>query len=315
MGRMATDAATWRRLVRLAAAGGVLALAAPLAESFWWVLGLPAHFPLQAAALALACGLLAAALREKAATAALAVVLVASVVQARDYLPRFATAEAAGPDLTVVTLNLDWRNPDPGRAGDWLRRVRADLVILPEYTPAAARSLAGLADVYPHRLEESRAGAWGIGLLSRHPIAAGQVIYPGGVETPVIDAAIELDGLPLRLLGVHPRSPISGRSVAERDAQLLALAALVAEEERATLVCGDFNDTPFSAGFRAFTARSGLANAAAGLGYPATFPAGWAPVWIPIDHCLYRGRLRPVRVQSGPHVGSDHYPLVAEFVW
>jgi endonuclease/exonuclease/phosphatase (EEP) superfamily protein YafD len=117
------------------------------------------------------------------------------------------------------------------------------------------------------------------------------------------------------VLGIHPRSPISAGYTDERNAQLAAVADLVRESSGATLVCGDFNDTPFSPSFRAFKARAGVANAAAGQGYPATFPAGWLPVWVPIDHCVYRGGLVPVRVQSGPDVGSDHYPLVAEFRW
>jgi endonuclease/exonuclease/phosphatase (EEP) superfamily protein YafD len=303
----------WRRLVRLAAVGGMLCLLLPLAEPLWWMLGLPAHFPLQIACLALTACLIAVALRERGAAILLAVVLAVSIFQAREYLPRLATAEASAAELTVVALNVSRRNTDAGVAAAWLRRTGADLVVLSEYTPSAAASLAGLADRYPHRIEEVREGAWGIALLSRHPIAAGRVIYPGEVDTPVIDAAIELPRGRLRFLGVHPRSPVSGRHVAERDAQLRAVAALVAGEAGSTLVCGDFNDTPFSAGFREFRARSGLANAAAGQGYPATFPVGPVPVWIPIDHCLYGGDLEPVRVVTGPDVGSDHLPLVAGF--
>lgn len=303
----------WRRLVRLAAVGGVLFLLVPLAEPLWWMLGLPAHFPLQIACLALAACLIAVALRERGAAAVLAIVLAVSIFQVREYLPRLATAEASAADVTVVALNVSRRNADPGVAAAWLQRVAADLVVLSEYTPSAAVRFAGLADRYPHRIEEVREGAWGIALLSRHPIVAGRVVYPGEVDTPVIDAAIQLPGGRLRVFGVHPRSPVSARHAAERDVQLRAVAALAAGEAGTTLVCGDFNDTPFSAGFRELTARSGLANAAAGQGYPATFPVGPVPVWIPIDHCLYGGDLEPVRVMTGPDVGSDHLPLVAGF--
>ncbi|HKK23113.1 MAG TPA: endonuclease/exonuclease/phosphatase family protein [Pseudohaliea sp.] len=304
-----------RRALRLAAAGGVALLLLPSAEPLWWGFGLPVHFPLQIAAgclVLLACALVA---RERLPALAFTAIVAVSVLQAREQLPRFATAEASPTDLTAAVLNLDWRNPDLGAAEAWLRQLQADLVVLPEYTPAAARHLAGLADVYPYRLEEAREGAWGIALLSRHPIASGRVIRPAGIDSPALDAVLNTGDRQLRVLGVHPRSPISAGYTAERNAQLAAVADLVRESHGATLVCGDFNDTPFSPSFRAFTGRAGMANAAAGQGYPATFPAGWLPVWIPIDHCVYRGGLVPVRVQSGPDVGSDHYPLVAEFRW
>ena len=297
------------------AAGSVALLALPLAEPLWWVFGLPVHFPLQIAVGGLLLLAVALAARERVAALVFALVVAVCVFQAREQLPRVATAEASPTDFTAVVLNLDWRNPDLGAAEAWLGQLRADVVVLPEYTPAAARRLESLADVYPHRLEAAREGAWGIALLSRHPIASGRVIHPAGIDSPALDAVLDAGGRQLRVLGIHPRSPISAAYTAERNAQLAAVADLVRESRGATLVCGDFNDTPFSASFRAFTARAGVANAAAGQGYPATYPAGWLPVWIPIDHCVYRGGLVPVRVQSGPYVGSDHYPLVAEFSW
>ncbi|WP_405227561.1 endonuclease/exonuclease/phosphatase family protein [Lentisalinibacter sediminis] len=304
-----------RGVLTTAAAGSVALLALPLAEPLWWVFGLPVHFPLQIAAGCLLLLAVALAARQRVPALVFAAAVALCLFQAREHLPGFATAEASPTDLTAAVLNLDWRNPDFGAAEAWLRQLRADLVVLPEYTPAAARRLASLADVYPHRLEAAREGAWGIALLSRHPIASGRVIRPAGIDSPALDAVLDTGGRQLRVLGIHPRSPISAGFTAERNAQLAALADLVRESRDATLVCGDFNDTPFSASFRAFMTRAGVANAAAGQGYPATFPAGWLPVWIPIDHCVYRGGLVAVRVQSGPDVGSDHYPLVAEFRW
>lgn len=304
-----------RRTLTAAAAGSAVLLMLPFAEPVWWVFGLPVHFPLQIAAGCLLLLALALALRQRGPAVIFAAVAAVCLFQAREHLPRFATAEAAATDLTAAVLNLDWRNPDLATAEAWLRRMRADLVVLPEYTPAAARRFAGLADVYPHRLEAAREGAWGIALLSRHPIASGRVIRPAGIDAPALDAVLEVGGRELRVLGIHPRSPVSAGYTAERDAQLAAVAELIREAEGPTLACGDFNDTPFSPTFRAFLEHSGASNAAAGRGYPATFPAGRLPVWIPIDHCVYRGGLAPVRVQSGPDVGSDHYPLVAEFDW
>lgn len=302
-----------KRLLRTAAAGSVALLVLPFAEPLWWVFGLPVHFPLQIAGCCLLLLPLALGAGERLPAVVFSLVFAVSLIQAREQLPRVAAAEAAATDLTAAVLNLDWRNPDLAAAEAWLGSLRADVVVLPEYTPAAARRLATLREVYPHRLEAPREGAWGIALLSRHPIVSGRVIHPAGVDNPALDALLDVGGRELRVLGIHPRSPVSAAYTANRNRQLAAVAELARQGGGDTLVCGDFNDTPFSASFRAFMQRARVANAAAGQGYPATFPAGWVPVWIPIDHCLYRGALAPVRVLVGPDVGSDHYPLVAEF--
>ncbi len=302
-----------RVFLRVAAAGALAVLALPWLEPVWWAPGLLVHFPLQIAAGSLALLVPAYALRERGAAVVLGLALAVSLFQARDYWPRFPAAQASAADLVVATVNLDYRNGDLARAADFLQSLAADVVVLPEYTPAAAERFRRLQAVYPYRLEAAAEGAFGIAMFSRHPLQLTAVRYPGGVRTPMLDAVLDRGEGPIRIFGVHPPAPVSPVLASRRDAQMAALASLVAGSPGDVIVAGDFNDTPFSRSFRRLLRTSGLANAAAGRGYPATFPAAWPPLWIPIDHCLYRGDLRVVTVRSGPDIGADHFPLVATF--
>lgn len=77
---------------------------------------------------------------------------------------------------------------------------------------------------------------------------------------------------------------------------------------------GDFNDVP-----GCFTLRQledhGLREVwpAVGFGYKNTFNR--SNLFIPLDHTLWRGDFRPVKMAHGDGMYSDHYPLLTTFVW
>lgn len=80
------------------------------------------------------------------------------------------------------------------------------------------------------------------------------------------------------------------------------------------IVCGDFNDVP---GCRAMVMleKIGMKDAYAetAFGPCITFNA---PMFVfRIDHVLYRGDLRAVKIERGNVASSDHYPMLTTFVW
>lgn len=93
----------------------------------------------------------------------------------------------------------------------------------------------------------------------------------------------------------------------ERGTQLAALlSALDLDRAAEVIIAGDFNCTPWSKPFRNLR----LTSAASPRSWPARLPL------VPVDHILFRGRLRVVRsgLWRGPGVrrASDHMPVVAE---
>lgn len=49
-----------------------------------------------------------------------------------------------------------------------------------------------------------------------------------------------------------------------------------------------------------------------GRGLQWSWPAGFRPLAIPIDHCLTSSGLRIDSRGMGPYIGSDHFPLVVD---
>lgn len=80
------------------------------------------------------------------------------------------------------------------------------------------------------------------------------------------------------------------------------------------IVCGDFNDTPDSFSYR--TAKGDdLADAYTECAFGPTITYHANRFYFKIDHILYKGCFKAVDVERGKINSSDHYPLLATFVW
>lgn len=220
----------------------------------------------------------------------------------------------ARPAVSIVSLNLLASNRDAGRVIPYLRDRRADVVGLLEVDAFWADEIAGLADLYPHRLVVARDDNFGLALLSRHPLAEERAIPFGGAPVPTIVADVRHPGGRFTFIATHPLSPLTGERSRRRDDQLRAIADFVGTATGPCIVAGDFNATPWSPVGRDFTARSGLRDSALGRGLQATWNARvWLPR-IPIDHVFVPPHTVVVRRAVGPDVGSDHLPVEAEVI-
>ena len=80
------------------------------------------------------------------------------------------------------------------------------------------------------------------------------------------------------------------------------------------IVAGDFNDIPDCFALRELCRDDfKSAFASAGCGPEITYHAN--RFYFHIDHILYRGAMRAVAYQRGVCPNSDHYPIMARFVW
>jgi endonuclease/exonuclease/phosphatase (EEP) superfamily protein YafD len=91
---------------------------------------------------------------------------------------------------------------------------------------------------------------------------------------------------------------------------------MIARLTRPVIVAGDFNMPADSDIYR--ENWQGYANAfsKAGFGYGWTVRGGHRGIVIGarIDHILTDGGMRVLRCETGPDVGSDHLPLIADIV-
>lgn len=250
--------------------------------------------------------------------AAAAVAGLAALCLVLAVLPRAVgdgTVSASGREtLSVLSVNVHFGHADPEALVELVGRYRPDLLALQELTPRAARELqrAGLDDLVPNAVLETRLAAAGSGLYSRRPmrkLGGGQPFF---FRQP--RALLRMpDGRPVRVVDIHPLPP--GRGTEEVwDDTLESLPS--AGSGPPWVLVGDFNATLDIAPFRELLDRGYRdAGEVAGEGLEPTFPTmGWGglPPFITIDHVLADERLDVVDYAVDDLPGTDHRPIWAE---
>ena len=271
-----------------------------------WALDLCSHFRAQYAGGLLICGLgLFIAGRRKSGIASFAGGLLLSAT----FLPFHPMPDTeGGPVLKVIAYNVNTANDRHREVCEFLDMEDADLILLTEVDRDWLDDLNSLNVRYPHRIEVPRNDNFGMVLLSKCAFLNQRVRTSGPYNLPWIDADVDWDGRPLRLIGLHPLPPVSGQDSALRNGQLMEAAALLAD--RPGILLGDLNLTPYSPWFTEILSRGRLIDTGANAGISPT----WSPysplLGIPIDHVLIGRDMTPVGRAVGPAMGSDHHPLI-----
>ncbi len=284
----------------------------------WWRFDLAAHFRFQylVGLLGVTVGL-GALRRFRLAGACLLVSVVNLVAVAPLYLGSPAVLDDVPADvrvrLRVLSLNLHEANRDHEAVRALIRDEQPDLLLLMEYTDRWFEDLIDLTEVYPHVIARPQSGPFGIALFSAHPFESADIAFIGEQPHPSVVARITVGDTPLTVIGTHPKPPLGAEASRLRNAQLAALAARAEQIRPPLLLLGDLNITRFSPHFRRLLARSGLRDSAVGFSYQPTWPTYAPPILIPIDHALYSEGIGILDRRVGPHVGSDHYPLIIDF--
>lgn len=298
------------RLTVLAAIVGLL----PLGARLWWGFDLVSHFRVQY--LAVTLPLLVAVLACRRRTAALLLCATAGLNAwpLLPYLPASSATAASpgGSELKVLNINVNAGNRDYPAILDAIRGADADIVAVLELTPGLDDALRAVAAMYPYTYSLPATSNFGIGVLSRYPLAAQTLPL---LATKAIDGRVELPTGTLRFIAVHLVPPIHSDFAQMRNRQLGELAAVVRASGGPLAVCGDFNLTPYSPFFGGFREQSGLTEARRGKGIAMSWPRFMPLLGIPIDHCFIREPLGARSVEHLERTGSDHYPILVTLTW
>ncbi len=300
---------------------GAIGIAAALATILgflggqWWALDVLANFRPQYLLVLLLVGIVYGLFVGRVlGLVFLAAAIVNAVVVAPLLFASRGEALAGSPELTVISFNVQAANKDRGAVIEWLARQDADLVFLLESTFEweDAVATAGL----PYRVAAAVPDQYtfGITLLAREGIepVARDLVFG---DRPVVEAEVGFGDDAVKVLAIHPFSPTSEERAETRDEHLDQAALWARARTGPVVVVGDLNASPWSAAFRRLTRDGDLDNSLDGHGFQPSWPDGWGPLMIPIDHALHSDDLVAVERSTGPALGSDHRPLIVTFAY
>ncbi|HEX3364956.1 endonuclease/exonuclease/phosphatase family protein [Phenylobacterium sp.] len=250
--------------------------------------------------------------------AALVAILAAGGLILPDFTrQRSPRAEASAPhQVKLIEFNQWGENSDPDRVVAWIAAQHPDLVIVVEPTPALEPKMRQVTGLETVSLDGSL-------IATRHPVVKIRHAWdthelPGRIFFMNWPEVYGFDGKPFTLMGVHIGWPIPARRA--RAETLHLTLTLDTIDRPSTILAGDFNSTQWSYLRRQAEEAIGLERRDRALpSWPARLPMlhgrDFPFPFLPIDH-IYAGSLwRTVKVERGPKLGSDHYPLIATLAW
>ena len=291
-------------------AGGLAVVS--LAACSWWVLDLVTPFQLQYT-VSLLIAALWFAVRKRWFWLGLAAVFFA--LPAARVIPCFRSDGNAGHggsvSIRVLSFNVLCSNDHCGELLDWVRKADPDVAFFAEVDPKWEAELEKLRPTLPYHAVIAREDNFGVAVLSKIPLRDTRLITAGDLPTAAIRVEIEVAGKPLVVIGAHPPPPLGPSLTKERDRTLASLADEARQNSTALVVMGDFNATPWCGCMRPMYG-AGLRDARRGLEFGPTWRRTNLIIGIPIDHLLLKGGVSAAGCQTGPDLGSDHRPLLAE---
>ncbi len=211
------------------------------------------------------------------------------------------------PLLRLLSFNIQTTNQRFREIAAFIARTNADVVIVQEVDRAAATELlCELGEAYPHMHCGGKDREVGLALYSKHSPLESGAIDRTAFNPGVVWARYCQDAISYEVIGVYLAYPLHPRVQARHINWLIGD---VRARTGPLIVAGDFNLTPFSAKLTKFAIVTGLRRHATLL---ATWPADkFFPAFL-IDHVFATCEFFTVKVATGPFLGSDHRPIIAD---
>jgi len=301
----------------LLTAAGVVACAATVfgfLGRLSWFVDLFSHFRVQYLFGLLGVGLALLLMRRRVTASAF---LIFACVNLGVVLPMYVGDRPAAPEgtgtLRAMLLNVNTHFGDAGRVRQVIEKAAPDILVLEEINSQWVRDLRWLAESHPHSCLRPREDNFGIGLFSAFPLVDSEIVVIGDADVPTVIATADTPQGRLALVGTHPVPPANAVYSRWRNDQLDKLPGHV-NASGPVMLLGDLNATPWNHHFRKLLKRTGLLDSSRGRGIQPTWPSFNPLLRIPIDHILHSPDVAVRRRWVGDDVGSDHYPVIVDFV-
>ena len=252
--------------------------------------------------------------KEAAAMGAFAIYCGAALAPFMPYKSPVTAAAAGSKSFRAVCANVHTANRAHFKVIDMVREYNPDFIILIEVNKLWLESLSALEAGYPHTVFEPSEDNFGMAFYCRIKPVTAEISFAGSLPVPFLKAKFSSCAKTFMLYGAHPLPPLSPDYFKYRNDQLDAMASIAAREGGPAVFMGDLNATPWSPYFKDFAAAAGLKNSAEGFGLFPSWPAHMPSLRIPIDHCLNSGGVSVTKVFTGRFIGSDHFPIIVDFM-
>ena len=303
----------WYFLLLITAAAGAFTILGFFAK-LWWLLDILDHFRVQYLFILAVSGiilLLGGKSIEALVSFIMAVINLATIVPL--YIPPEGRPNKHVQIYKLLIVNVLCQNKQIAQVGELVISESPDIILLLEPDEYWLCELKKYLIEYSYTCTQPREDNYGIAFLSRIPVERMEIYCFGELQIPSIEALIKFPDTSLSLIGTHLTPPKGSLNTHFRTKQLHDLSYYVRNTENAVMICGDFNLTPWSVYFRHFTKETGLSDSTKGFGLQPTWPICFAPIRIPIDHCLVSPGIKIVSRKTGSRIGSDHLPVVIDF--
>ena len=236
-------------------------------------------------------------------------------------VPTAASTET--PNLRILSANVLFDNPEPGRFGEVVAALSPDIIVTQEAKfdwPGVLKAMPG----YPYLVGPNISKWNGNLVLSRYPLRARLVEnmppsgnWLGGGYAVRVEVDLPNRARPLVLYALHSPTPRSPGAWEARNRYLEVLAERIAAEPQGApiVLAGDWNTPVWSPAYERTLRLSGL---------EATERSAWPPAsrifarlgginfGTPIDHVAVSQGIEVADLSTGPDFGSDHLPVVAD---
>jgi endonuclease/exonuclease/phosphatase (EEP) superfamily protein YafD len=223
-----------------------------------------------------------------------------------------------GPEVSLLAANVFQPNRNAKRLLHLIESLQPDIVLLMETDAWWAAELKAIEPRYPFSVLKPQDNTYGMLLYSRLPLIQPEIRCLVQPDIPSIRVQVRLrDGSLFHFYGVHPRPPGVPTpegyipSSAPRDAELVIVAREVGPLNQPVIVAGDFNDVAWSHTTRLFQRLGRLLDPRVGRGLYNTFHADHPLCRFPLDHLFHSEHFEMVDFRRLPHIGSDHFPILA----
>lgn len=218
--------------------------------------------------------------------------------------------------IELLVFNVYQFNSNKKEFIQFIIQETPDLILTMESDSKWQSAMQTFKTKYPYSIEIGLENTYGMHFYSRLEILSYKVHYHVANDIPSIEAELKTsDGFIFNFFGVHPPppSPTEEENSKERDGELLSVAKLVKQQNKTTVVAGDFNNVAWAKSSVLFRKTSELIDPRIGRGLVSTFHAKYFFFRFPIDQIFHSSDIFVEIIERKKPMGSDHFPLYFKF--